>query len=243
MRKLLSIYRNCNEELRFYQCPNKVSAIITSLDGKRFINSYDSIRKDVETFIKLEGEKQIMNFLGFKNYYKVPFERKNGKIILYPVNKQKRVIWSNNDYDEWAEAMANEITDEEITPEYYSFCCENDLDDERVNLNVEVDGYIVAFASLGLWNGRRNGAKLVGTNVRDILYSNDDYVTWYCDPYNVRAEMIHHDGTNYILYRVANNKEYAEHLVDKIAYGNMSEEEFRKRTKSLRPYVANVYGW
>jgi hypothetical protein len=55
--------------------------------------------------------------------------------------------------------------------------------------------------------------------------------------------MIHHDGTNYVIYRVANNKEYAEHLVDKIAYGNMSEEEFRKRTKSLRPYVANVYGW
>ena len=243
MRKLLSIYRSGNEELRFYQCPNKLSAIITSLDGKQFFNSYDSIRKDVETFIKLEGERRIMDFLGFKNYYKVPFERKNGKIVLFPINKQRRVIWSNNDYDEWAEAMADEITDEEITPEYYYDCRSIDLDDERANLDIEVDGYIVAFASLGLWDGRRNGAKLVGTNVRRILYSNDDYVTWYCDPHNVRAEMIHHDGTNYVLYRVAMNKEQAENLVDKIAYGNMSEEEFRKRTKSLRPYVAKVYGW
>ena len=243
MRKLLSIYRNGNEELRFYQCPCKVSAIITSLDGKRFINSYDLIRKDVETFIKLGGETSIMKLLGFKNYYKVPFERKNGKIVLYPVNKQKRIIWTNNDYDEWAEAMANEITDEEITPEYYYDCRENDLCDERANLNVEVDGYIVAFANLGMWNGRVNGAKLVGTNVSSILYSSNDYVTWYCDPYNVKAEMIHHDGTNYVLYRVANDKEQAEKLVDKIAYGNMSEEEFRKRTKSLRPYVAKVYGW
>lgn len=181
--------------------------------------------------------------IDFGNYYKVPFERKNGKIVLFPINKQKRVIWSNNDYDEWAEAMADEITDEEITPEYYYDSRSIDLDDERANLNIEVDGYIVAFASLGLWNGRVNGAKLVGTNVRRILHSNDDYVTWYCDPYNVRAEMIHHDGTNYVLYRVANDKEQAENLVDKIAYGNMSEEEFRKRTKSLRPYVAKVYGW
>ena len=243
MRKLLSIYRNCNEELRFYQCPRKVSAIITSLDGKKFINSYDSIRKDVETFIKLDGEERIMNFLGFKDYYKVPFERKNGKIILFPINKQKRIIWSNNDYDEWAEAMADEITDEEITPEYYSFCRSNDLEDERTNLDVEVDGYIVAFANLGLWNGRVNGAKLVGYNVKDILYSNDDYVTWFCDPYNVRCDTIHHDGRNHILYRVASSKEQAERLVNKIAYEDMSEEEFRKATKSLRPYVAKVYGW
>jgi hypothetical protein len=243
MRKLLSIYRNGNEELRFYQCPRKVSAIITSLDGKRFINSYDSIRKDVETFIKLEGEKQIINFLGFKNYYKVPFERKNGKIVLYPVNKQKRVIWSNDDYDEWAEAMADEITDEEITPEYYGFCRENDLDDERANLNVEVDGYIVAYANLGLWNGRVRGAKLIGTNVSQILYTNDDYATWFCDPHNVKAETIHHDGRNYVLYRVAETKEKAELLVNRIAYGGMSEENFRRATKSLRPYVANVFGW
>jgi len=243
MRKLLSIYRNGNEELRFYQCPRKLSAIITSLDGKRFINSYDSIRKDVETFIKLEGERRIMNFLGFKNYYKVPFERKNGKIVLFPINKQKRVIWSNNDYDEWAEAMADEITDEEITPEYYAFCRETDLDDERANLNVDVDGYIVAFASLGLWNGNFNGGKVIGTNVSEILSSEDDYITWYCDPYNVKCDTIHHDGKNHILYRVVDSKDKAELLVNKIAYEEMSEEQFRRATKSLRPYVAKVYGF
>ena len=243
MRKLLSIYRNGKEELRFYQCPNKLSAVITSLDGKQYLNGYDSRRKDVDTFIKLGGEKQIIDFLGFSGYYRVPFERKNGKIVLYPINKQKRIIWTNNDYEEWCDAMKGEITDEEITPEYYAFCCDNNLDDERANLDVEVDGYIVAFASLGLWNGRFNGAKLVGTNVRDILYSNNDYVTWYCDCHNVRAEMIHHDGTNYIIYRVAKNKEFAEKLVNMIAYNGMTEEQFRRATRSLKPYVAAVYGW
>jgi hypothetical protein len=213
------------------------------LDGKQFINSYDLIRKDVETFIKLDGEERIMNFLGFKNYYKVPFERKNGKIILFPINKQKRIIWSNNDYDEWAEAMADEITEEEITPEYYNYCCGLYMDDERINLDIEVDGYIVAFADLGLWNGRFNGGKLIGTNVRDILSSESDFNTWYCDPYNVKCEAIHHDGTNYILYRVAKSKAQAETLVNKVAYEDMTEEQFRRATKSLRPYVANVYGW
>ena len=28
------------------------------------------------------------------------------------INKQKRIIWSNNDYDEWRKAMQGEITDE-----------------------------------------------------------------------------------------------------------------------------------
>jgi len=159
------------------------------------------------------------------------------------INKQKRIIWSNNDYDEWCEAMQGEITDEEITPEYYHFCRENDLYDERANLNKEVDGYIVAFANLSLWSGRVNGAKLIGTNVKDILCSDCDYATWFCDPYNVKCESIHHDGTNYILYRVAKDKETAERLEVKIALHDMTEEEFRRATKSLRPYIAQTYGW
>lgn len=194
-------------------------------------------------FSKGASDKEITDYFYFGSFYRVPFERKNGKIILYPINKMRRVIWSNNDYDEWAEAMADEITDEEITPEYYYDCRNNDLDDERANLNIEVDGYIVAFARLGLWNGTKNGAKLVGTNVSQILSTKDDYATWYCDVHNVKCDTIHHDGRNYILYRVADSKEKAERLVNKIAYGGMSEEQFRRATSSLRPYVAKVYGW
>jgi hypothetical protein len=238
MRKLVNVFRTCDrqKELRIFQSKNKFNGRVKCLKNGKIESNLDFFGKNVTIdFIKLR--------LGFVKSYQVPFERKNGKIILFPINKQKRIIWSNNDYDEWAEAMADEITDEEITPEYYSFCRSNDLEDERINLDIEVDGYIVAFANLGLWNGRVNGAKLVGYNVKDILYSNDDYVTWFCDPYNVRCDTIHHDGRNHILYRVASSKEQAERLVNKIAYEDMSEEEFRKATKSLRPYVAKVYGW
>ena len=175
----------------------------------------------------------------------MPFERKNGKIVLYPINKQRRVIWSNNDYDEWCEAMQGEITEDEINPETYYGECEINLDDERANLKKEVDGYIVAFADLGLWNGRVNGAKLVGENVSDILSSMNscDYGTFYCDPFNVKFEGVHHDGKNRVLYRVARSKHHAEHLANLIAYHGMTEESFRRATKSLRPYVAKVYGW
>ena len=155
---------------------------------------------------------------------------------------KKRIIWSNNDYAEWCKAMADEITEEEITPEYYAFCRETDLDDERCNLNVEVDGCIIAFADLGLWNGRRESAGIIGTNVKDILYSNCDYITWYCDAYNVRCDAIHHDGTNHYLYRVAESREKAERILEEFGRG-MTEEKFRRMTKSLRPYVAKVYGW
>jgi len=235
MSKLIGIFgRADGKKLKVYELKGKLRGVMLSPNGKTIEGMLDFYNTD------LYGVKQHM---GFNTSYAIPFERKNGKIVLYPVNKQKRIIWSNDDYDEWCDAMKEEITDEETTPEYYSFCKANDLDDERTNLDIEVDGYIVAFANLGLWNGRRNGAKLVGDNVKDILSSNCDYVTWYCDPYNVRCEAIHHDGTNYILYRVADTKEQAERLVDKIAYGNMTEEEFRRATKSLRKYVADVYGW
>jgi hypothetical protein len=96
---------------------------------------------------------------------------------------------------------------------------------------------------LGLWDGKHIGAKCVGTNVKQILYSDCEYLDWYCDRYNVRCTAIHHDGTNSYLYRVAKDREQANRLVDMIADGEMTEEQFRKATKSLRPYVAKVYGW
>jgi hypothetical protein len=59
----------------------------------------------------------------------------------------------------------------------------------------------------------------------------------------VRCEASHHDGSNSYLYRVARDEEQADRLVQAIAFENMTEEEFRKATRSLRPYVAKVYGW
>ena len=162
------------------------------------------------------------------------------------VDKNRRIIWSNEDYDEWEKCMREDGYDEEeITYERYMFEREVYLSDERSNLNIEVDGVIVIFAVLGLWDGKHNGAKIVrgGNNIKNILCDNNDYQTWYCDRYNVRCESTHHDGTNQYLYRLAKNMETAKKLVNQIAYEGMTEEEFRKKTKSIRPQVAKVYGW
>lgn len=56
-----------------------------------------------------------------------------------------------------------EVSDEEWAEEVYR------LDDERSNLNKEVDGIIVVFGNLGLWNGRRQGYQILGSTIADIL--------------------------------------------------------------------------
>ncbi len=238
MRKLQSILKSADRTLKVWESKGK-------LRGEVWVNGTLVMSAD---FFEKDGdaqEQRVREYFNFNNFYRVPFERKNGKIVLYPVNKQKRIIWSNENWDEWYDAMMEEgeYTEEELTYEFYNYCCDNDLSDERMNLDKEVDGCIIAFADLGLWNGRVNGGKVIGTNVKDILYSDCDYCTWYCDPYNVKCDAVHHDGRNHILYRVAESRAQAEVLVNKIAYHGMTEEQFRHATKSLRPYVAKVYGW
>lgn len=167
------------------------------------------------------------------------------------IDVNHRVIWTNDDYDEWERCMLIDYPDEasreeegiEINYERYYADCDQYLYDERANLDVEVDGWIVAFGVLGLWDGNHNAACTFGNKVKNILKSECDYLDWYCDRYNVRCRASHHDGTNHYLYRVAKDREQAKRLVDAIAYEGMTEEQFRKSTKSLRPYVAKVYGW
>ena len=161
------------------------------------------------------------------------------------INKNHRVIWTNHNYFDWVKYMLEYEgeKEEDLTWKRYYGEAEIHLQDERMNLNVSVDGVIVAYCDLGLWDGRHKGSGIIGSNVKDILQSKCDYLDWYCDRYNVRCKGIHHDGTNYYLYRVAKNEETARRLMHKIVDEEMTEKEFMRATKSLRPYVAQVYGW
>ena len=53
----------------------------------------------------------------------------------------------------------------------------------------------------------------------------------------------HHDGRHHILFRYVESIEKYEHLGERLANGNLNEEQFRKATKSIRKFVAKVYGW
>lgn len=148
----------------------------------------------------------------------------------------KRIIYTDNTYPK-------DFDLEETDWEGLNENLREWIQDEYANLNKPIDGVIVGFADLGLWNGHRNGGKVFGSNANSIFSYGEEDNEWYGDGEDVRGSFAHHDGTNRVLYRIAESREVAENLVEKIAYGGMTEDEFCKATKSLYPVVAEVYGW
>ena len=168
---------------------------------------------------------------------------------------KKRIIWSNIyiNPDEWREGYKEiakengweEDTDDENNLWNYIYEeLDRYIDDERMNLDVPTDGRILVIADLGLWIRRKRGYKILDGNVKNIFSISEDYNEYYSDGYNIRACCVHHDGTNYIEYRVIREDRNIQNLLDAICNG---EEITRKKlnyyTKSLEPYVAKVYGW
>lgn len=143
-------------------------------------------------------------------------------------------------------AECNDCPQAEVSEEWITESIEEWLEDEKCNLNKETGGYIIAFADLGFWDGRRRGCKMIGSNVADILrsYYGGDVCEWYADRYNVRARASHHDGTHFLCFRYCDSREQAERVFAKIVAGQIkTEADFMRSTKSLRPFVASVYGW
>lgn len=169
---------------------------------------------------------------------------------------KKRIIWSNRDIDfnEWKESLIEyqreneydnpeDVTDDDVW-NFINESLSNQLDDERWNLNIKTDGYILAIADLGLWNGRKQAYKFLANNVSDILHDDAEYVEWYGDGYNIKATASHHDGTNYYEYRVVRKGRKIENLILAIYNGEkITRKKLNYYTKSLYPYVAKVYGW
>lgn len=119
------------------------------------------------------------------------------------------------------------------------------LEAEYMNLYKEC-GDILCIAELGLWDGKHPGYKILrGGNVRDILaVPCGDDVEFYCDRYNVKCTDTHHDGTNHYTFREIREGVNIDKLCQKIYDGEeISAQLLNKYTKSLRPYVAKVYGW
>ena len=138
----------------------------------------------------------------------------------------KRIIWTNMDFPE----------DPEL--------CSMHLEDERYNLNSNADGRILVIADLGLWNGRKQGYKILGSKISDILYDDADYIEWYGDGHNIKAIATHHDGTNYYEYRIIREDRNINNLLDAIYNGEeITRNKLNYYTKSLYRDVAKIYGW
>lgn len=168
----------------------------------------------------------------------------------------KYIIWSNRNIDvdawrdelvqyrkEWDYENPEDVDDHDVCA-FIEESLSNQLDDERINLSTTVDGDILVIADLGLWNGRRQGYKILHGNVSNIFTTGEDYTEWYSDGYNIRATATHHDGTNYYEYRIIREDRNIQNLLDAIYKGEeISRSKIRYYTKSLAPCVHRIYGW
>ena len=170
--------------------------------------------------------------------------KKNKAHVIYDDYDVSMEDW-NDLYEEIEEDQGEALTEDEKYRIFYNELG-NWIDAERCNLDIRLSEDIIAIASLGLWDGRRTGYKIIGNNISDILYSECDYNTWTCDRYNVRGRGIHHDGVNYILYRVFREgitDEQKDRFLDALYNGEANDRMVRRYTRSLAPEVKAVYGW
>lgn len=168
------------------------------------------------------------------------------------MKSQHNVIWSNANLDlaDWQEDLTAEYPDADEN-ELCELMYETNasyLDDERVNLNIRYNQPIIVIADLGRWNGRFSGYKLINSgNIADCLYSDTDYTEWYVDELgDMRADAIHHDGTNHYLYRVFKDsatEAQKDALMDKIYNGTATRADITRVTRRIGDEIANVYGW
>lgn len=122
------------------------------------------------------------------------------------------------------------------------------LDDERRNLDIQFSQPILVIGDLGFWNGRAQGYKMVNSgNIRDCLYSDTDMTEWYVDKNgDLRADAIHHDGTNHYLYRVFKrgvSDAQIENLQNKIYCRRATRTDITRVTQRLGDSIAAVYGF
>ena len=171
----------------------------------------------------------------------------------------RHIIWSNMNLeaDDWRDSykeyleingLNDDPNDENKLYEYMVEANDDYLSDERRNLDVQFSQPIIVIGDLGRWNGRVTGYKMIDSgNITDCLYSDTDYTEWYVDKYgDLRANAVHHDGTNHYLYRVFKDgvtDTQIENLQDKIYNGKATRADITRVTKRLGDDIAGVYGF
>ena len=121
-------------------------------------------------------------------------------------------------------------------------------DDERMNLDIQLDTSILLIADLGRWNGRFPGyGEIKSGNIKDCLESEMDDLTWYVDHLgDLRCDAIHHDGTNHYLYRCYKpgiRETQIDLLKEKILAGTATRSDITRVTRRLGDEIAKVYGF
>ena len=166
---------------------------------------------------------------------------------------KKHYIWSNCDIsvDDWRDGYAEFCEINNITPgddnallEWAYETNASYLDDERMNLDKRVDGDILVFGDIGLWNGRVNSYSILRDNLNAILDARDDVVEFYGDGREIRATGAHHDGVNFYHFRAIRPGRDINKLLDAFLTGEyISPQKLNYYTRSIYTDVAKIYGW
>lgn len=138
----------------------------------------------------------------------------------------------------------SEVTDEELDNAVWD-SINISFEDEQRLLSKRLEGRVLAIADLGLWNGRRTGYKILGDDLSGILSCGIgcDEVQVYADRYNVYAKGYHHDGTNFVEFRELREDRNYDNLLCKLYNQEpVSRQMVNYYTKSLRPYLKEIYG-
>ena len=168
------------------------------------------------------------------------------------MNKGDHLIWTNYglDYEDYKDQLDEDYPDlSDAEKEQMMYELNNDyLLDERANLNIQLSQPILVIAQLGLWNGIKPGYREIESgNIKDCLYSNYDFTTWFVDRRgDLRCDDIHHDGTNHYLYRVWRDdvsETKRDRLKARIYEGIATREDIARVTKRLGDAIGQVYGW
>lgn len=164
---------------------------------------------------------------------------------------KKHIVWSSNiNIEDWKDFLMEEyptITDEN---EQYNLCIDmnNDyLDDERKNLDIQLNNDIICIANIGRWNGRKIGYKIIESgNISDCLYDDCDFCEWYVDKYkNLCFSGDHHDGHNSYVYRKFKDisNEQKENFLCKLYEGKATQKNITRYTRRIGDKICTVYGW
>ena len=175
-------------------------------------------------------------------------------------NTKEFTIWEDtyfmslDDLEEWAQdinAQRADFDEEPLTDykmhEEIEYVNSTYLDDERAVLErIALPEDILCIADLGLWNGRASGYRIIDKFV-DIFDLSADFCRWFVDLWgNVRAQGVHHDGSNSYLFRMwmpGTSDEARENLLDKIYMGEATEKDISRLTVRLGDYFGKEYGW
>lgn len=169
---------------------------------------------------------------------------------------KKHVIWSSDiNLEDWKDFLDEERSqimewyntepsEDELLERAYDL--NNDyLEDNRANFS-KIYGTFIAFADVGTWRGARKGYKLFENTTMDRLFysigGSIEDAEWFVDQYDMKSIQYHHDGRNYITFREVKD-DTPDIFWSKLENGDLTKKDISRYTKSLRPYVKEVYGW